>query len=71
MSNLAEELPNEINRVRAVQDTYKELRGMRNVIVEPTIALMERDIQHALQASAQGDTIGMLRAYEALKGWSE
>lgn len=71
MSNLAEELPREINRVRAVQDQFKELRGMRNVMVEPQIAMMEQDISAAIQASSAGDVIGMLRAYEKLKEWAE
>jgi len=71
MASLATELPNEINRVRAVQDTYKELRGMPNVMVEPQIAMMEHAIQSAIAATASGDVIGMLRAYEDLKGWQE
>ena len=70
MDSLATELPREINRVREVQDSFKELRGMRNVIVEPQIAMMEADLQAAIAASASGDVIAMLRAYEALKGWS-
>lgn len=69
MPSLATELPKEINRVRAVQDTFKALRGMPNVMVEPQIALMERDIQAAITASSSGDVVAMLRAFEALKGW--
>lgn len=69
MSSLAEELPREINRVRAVQDQFKELRAMPNTIVEPQIAMMERDISAAIEASASGDVVAMLRAYEELKGW--
>ncbi len=69
MSSLAFELPAEINRVRRVQDEFKQLRGMPNVMVEPQIAMMERDIQAAISASASGDVIAMLRSYEALKGW--
>jgi hypothetical protein len=69
MSSLAVELPAEINRVREVQDQFKELRGMPNVMVEPQIAMMERDISAAIAASASGDVVAMLRAYEALKGW--
>ena len=70
MSSLATELPKEINRVREVQDSFKELRRMRNVIVEPQIAAMEADLQAAISASASGDVIAMLRSYEALKGWT-
>lgn len=71
MTSLAEALPAEINRVRAVQDTYKELRSLPNVLVEPQIAMMELSIQNAIRASAAGDIIEMLRAFEDLKGWEE
>ncbi len=69
MTSLAEDLPNQINRVRGVQDEFKSLRGMPNVMVEPQIAMMEADIQAGITASASGDVLAMLRAYEALKGW--
>jgi hypothetical protein len=69
MSSLAIELPNEINRVRALQDEFKDLRGMPNVLVEPQIAMMEADISAAIKASSAGDVIAMLRAYERLKGY--
>jgi hypothetical protein len=42
---------------------------MPNVIVEPQIAMMEGAIQTAIAASAGGDVIAMLRAYETLKGF--
>ena len=71
MTSLAEKLPREINRVRDVQDLYKGLRTMPNVIVEPQIMLMEAAIQRAIAASASGDAIEMLRAYEDLKDWKE
>jgi hypothetical protein len=67
MSSLATELPNEINRVRQLQDEFKSLRGMKNIIVEPQIAMMEADISAAIRASSAGDVIAMLRAYERLK----
>ncbi len=69
MGSLATELPNEINRVRKLQDEFKSLRGMSNVIVEPQIAMMEGAIQQAIMASSSGDVIAMLRAYENLKGY--
>ncbi len=71
MASLAVELPNEINRVRLVQDAYKELRSLPNTIVEPQIMMMEQSIQRAIAASSKGDVIEMLRAYEDLKGWEE
>jgi len=69
MGSLATELPNEINRVRQLQDEFKSLRGMSNVIVEPQIAMMEGAIQQAIKACSSGDVIAMLRAYENLKGY--
>ena len=68
-TSLADALPAEINRVRGVQDEFKALRGMPNIMVEPQIAMMEADIQAAITASASGDTVGMLQAFGALKGW--
>lgn len=69
MNSLAEQLPAEINRVREIQDQFKGLRGMKNVIVEPQIAMIEQAISAAISASASGDVIAMLRAYETLKGY--
>jgi hypothetical protein len=69
VSSLAQELPTQINRVRELQDEYKSLRQMPNVIVEPQIAMMEGALQNAIRASASGDVVAMLRAYETLKGF--
>lgn len=71
MTSLAQALPDEVNRVRAVQDTYKELLGMPGVIVAPQIAMMEASIREGIEASASGDVVRMLRAFEDLKGWKE
>lgn len=38
MDSLATALPKEINRVRALQDTYKSMRGMPGVMVDILIA---------------------------------
>lgn len=64
---LADALPREITRVRQLQDQFKSLRGMRNVIVEPQIMLMESEIQQAIQACASGDVVEMMRCYVTLK----
>ena len=69
MDSLATELPAQINRVRELQDQYKSLRGMRNVIVEPQIAIMEHSIRRAIEAQSSGDVVEILRAYEDLKGF--
>ncbi|MBY8826105.1 hypothetical protein [Sphingomonas colocasiae] len=67
--SLAEALPREINRVRAVQDAYKQFRTMPGVIVEPAITLMEASIVEGIAALASGDVVRMLRVHEALKGF--
>lgn len=69
MPSLAEALPAEINRVRALQDEFKALRGQPNTIVEPQIAIMEASLQNAITVSASGDVVAMLRAYEDLQGY--
>ena len=71
MDNLGDALPREINRVRLVRETYKELRGMPGVIVEPQIILMQQAIQGGIDALASGDVVEMLRAYAALKEWKK
>lgn len=69
--SLAEALPREIERVIEVRAMYEELRSLPNVIVGPQIAMMSAAITRAIQASAAGDVVEMLRAYEDLKGWVE
>lgn len=69
MSSLATELPAQINRVRQIQDEFKSLRGMPNVVVEPQIAMMEGAIVLAISALGSGDVIAMMRSYEMLKGY--
>jgi hypothetical protein len=69
MPSLATALPDEINRVRQLQDEYKSLRAMPNVMVEPQILMMEAAITRAISASASGDVIAMLRSFEELKGY--
>jgi hypothetical protein len=71
MTSLAEELPKEINRVREIQNHFKELRSMPNVIVEPQITMMEASITRAITAASSGDVIEMMRCYEDLKGYNE
>ena len=71
MTSLAEALPKEINRVREIQNMYKSLRGMPNVIVEPQIMMMEQSLQSAIKACAEGNVIDMIKCYEDLKGYEE
>lgn len=69
MDSLATALPDEIARVRKLRDEFASLRGMRNVIVEPQIAMMDAEIDQATRACASGDVIAMLRCFESLKGY--
>ena len=69
MSSLAEALPQEINRVRRVLDSYKDLRGMPNVLVEPQITMLEDLLDRATITASSGDVIQMLRVFEELKTW--
>jgi hypothetical protein len=71
MTSLAQALPAEINRVREIQDSYKDLRGMPNVNPEPTIAMMEHAITAAINAQGSGDVVQMCRAYDELKGFGK
>lgn len=70
MTSLAIELPKEINRVRGIQDQFKEIRSLPNVMVEPQIAMMEQEIQTAINAISSGDLIAMIQSYENLKGYT-
>ena len=71
METLTDALPKEIDRVRGIQDEFKALRGMPNVIVEPQIAIMEAEIQGAIRAMAEGDVVSMLQHYQSLKEYSD
>lgn len=71
MPSLAEAMPVEIKRVRALLDIYKSMRGQPNVMVEPAIALMEQSIDNAIDALARGEVLCILRAYDDLKGFEE
>ena len=53
IKTLADGLPEEITRVRGIQDRFKSLRGMPNVIVEPQIMMMEAKIQAAIQGQCR------------------
>ncbi|RKF23341.1 hypothetical protein D6851_02395 [Altericroceibacterium spongiae] len=69
MASLATELPRQIQRVQEeVIPLYESLRGMPNVMVEPTIAMMKHACNEAIKAAASGDVIAMMRWHEELKG---
>lgn len=65
---LGEALPREMARVRDEVLPYyglPELKGMGRYASE----MMKADLDAAAKAMAEGDTVAMLRAYEALKGY--
>lgn len=60
-------LPAEMARVRdTVMPVYLEIGAAGG----PALAMMRRDLDIAARAMAEGDTIGMMCAYQELKGWS-
>ena len=66
--SLAEALPIEQARVRALIVTYRQLPNNVGLIAA---MLMENTLQRADTAVMSGDLIGMIRAYEDLKGCAE
>jgi hypothetical protein len=63
--NLAESLPKEIARVRdEVIPVYLKFPG-----AQLAVWMMNKDIEKAVEAMAGQDTVEMLRAYQALKGY--
>jgi hypothetical protein len=61
--SLAEALPSEQARVREVLALYKALGPVGAF----GVAMIEQDLAAADRATAAGDTVGMLRAYQTLK----
>lgn len=69
IQTLGDALPEEITRVRKIQDQYKTLLGMPDVMVEVPILLIEHEIQQAIHACATRDVVEMIRCYIALKAY--
>lgn len=67
MSSLGIELSRQQERVRALVAQYRELHSPPAVNCLFAIALLERALSEAEQASASGDVIAMIRSYERLK----
>lgn len=64
---LGDALPREMARVRdEVMPAYMEI-GQAGAFA---LANMQHDLDRAAKAMAAGDTVAMLRAHEALKGYS-
>lgn len=66
MSSLGEDLPREMARIRdQVMPAYMAI-GTAGAFA---LAMMRKDLDDAARAMAEGDVTGMLRAYEALRGY--
>jgi hypothetical protein len=64
---LGDALPKEMARVRdEVMPAYQEI-GAAGAMA---LVFMRNDLDRAARAMATGDVVAMLRAYEALKGYS-
>ena len=64
---LAEALPQEQARVRALIPMYREI-GNAGVFA---LVMMEQSLRMADQAFADGDVVAMIRALEDLRGYRE
>lgn len=67
MASLAEALPTEMTRVRALIPLYQSIGPAGGF----AIMMMNRALDEAQKALAEGDVIAMLRVYEDLKGFKE
>lgn len=66
--SLAEAYAREQARLDSVIETYKSMRGMPQVNVEPAIILLQDLRLRSYDAAMSGDPIKMLRLYEEMKG---
>lgn len=64
---LAEDLPRQLVRVTELRCALEGMRGMPQVNVEFGIQQMNSSIEAAIIAMGDGDVVGMVRAYAALK----
>lgn len=64
-------LIDEIERVSGLRETYKILRGMRGVNVEPAILLMISAIERAKDAIASDDAAEAMTALAGLDGFTQ
>lgn len=69
MTNLAEGLPQQQQRVRDLMETYRETGRLLGASVNVSFAvmMMEQALQRADKAASSGDVVEMIRAYHELK----
>jgi hypothetical protein len=64
--SLGDALPREMARVRDVlMPRYQSIGPTGNF----ALTMMRADLDHAAKAIAEGDVVGMFRAYQALKSY--
>lgn len=71
MMNAMEKLAREIVRLTVMRARYEALQSMRNVIVEPQIAMQTNSIEKACIAVGSNDPVLVLRALEDLKSYED
>ena len=69
MKTLADALPEECARVRALQKIYRDpiMHGAGEIAAQ----MMEASLREADNAMMSGDVVAMLKALEDLKGYTE
>lgn len=66
MTTLGDDLPKEMARIRdIVMPAYHDIGPAGGF----ALAMMRRDLDLAARAMAEGDVVGMVSAYEALKDY--
>ena len=65
---LADGLLEELARCRELLEQYAEISAMPNAFTGFATAHIKADIARTEKAMIEGDTVEMLRCYEALKG---
>ena len=75
LTTLADALPAEIARVQAKRERWlgyaREMGPQGAAGMAFTTRIMQAEINEAVQALASGDVVRMLRAHDALKGYSD
>lgn len=71
MTNAAEKLASEIERVSAIRQEYMSMRGRPQVNVEPAIAMMTAAIDQGIAAASSNDALRVMAALRELKGFTE
>jgi hypothetical protein len=73
--SLADALPAEIARVQAKRERWigyaRDMGPQGAAGMAVTMRIMQIEINEAVQALASGDVVRMIRAHEALKGYSD